>query len=154
MFLQFLNCLSVRKLMVVVVWFLKSPTVWEALFTIHNSNLSNQFPTIKKPVSSNQSLKLISPHCLKWLGTYFSFENDSFEGIKNNPGLLTAIQMSIINQAETLTRTMEAGEGEGEDTRVYQCSSCRLTVEEEDGEHPCSHCGQIMEVRGLIVLCI
>ena len=61
MLLQFLNCLSVRKLMVVVVvvWFLKSPTVWEALFTVHNSNLSNQFPTIKKSVSSSQSLKLI-----------------------------------------------------------------------------------------------
>ena len=73
----------------------------------------------------------------------FSFENDSFEGIKNNPGLLTAIQMSIINQKETLERTMEAvGE-----TRLYQCSSCKVCAEEEDGEHPCSHCGQIMEVE-------
>ena len=97
------------------------------------------FQTIKK--SGCLSLKLISPNFLEFI--YFSFENDSFEGIKNNPGLLTAIQMSIINQAETLTRTMEAGD----ETQLYQCSSCRLSVEEEQGEHPCSHCGQIMEVR-------
>ena len=73
---------------------------------------------------------------------YFSFENDSFEGIKNNPRLLTAIQLSMINQKETLERTMETGE----DTRLYQCTSCKVSAEEEDGEHPCSHCGRIMEV--------
>ena len=119
--------------------------LWEALDSIHNSNISKQFQTIKKPVSLSLNRKSDLSKLSELTETYFSFENESFEGIKNNPGLLTAIQMSIINQAETLTRTMEAGD----DTQVYQCSSCRLSVEEEQGEHPCSHCGQIMEVRAL-----
>ena len=71
---------------------------------------------------------------------YHNFSPDNFDGIKNTSNFMSAIQSSMMNQQETLARTL------GEQVMVYECKFCMIKVVEEEGEHCCSHCGVTMKV--------